>query len=454
MSSQLELPTFFYIAAGLIVALIVESIYRRRESWALPVVVVCLMTIGWYFADLFISPQVYANIPEDRLDFCYIQISIFLVCYRALVPPVTRRMTRTALSSLQPTEYLKPETLLVGATVIWAVLLAYGTFRMRGDIVGALLPLDARGGVNMWSRGAAGDAGDAGFIVSTASYLYILVCSAFGMLLVFVRNWPARGYLICMIAISWPFFLLTGTRSIFLAVCVPGLLSYLLFGANPVSLRLVIMAIAFAMLNTLFLAVVTFRDVGLAGYVEKKESGELEEREMKHQGLNMIEELYWVDLFSETHDPAWGTRYLVEALNVVPRAIWADKPTLGIDYAVWRGFGGGDSDIGVVATISSGFIGGGVLNFGPYLGPPVVSLLMALWTGLLARLWCQRASILRCFVFLAGLGLTFNLGRDITLLVLWPMVFGMMLIAIVARITRKPPDERPDYPPSTTIATS
>ena len=121
----------------------------------------------------------------------------------------------------------------------------------------------------------------------------------------------------------------------------------------------------------------------------------------------------------------YGMRYLEELANVIPRAIWADKPLVGVDYAVARGFGSDYVDVGVFATISTGVIGGGVLNFGRFWGPIGAGVLASMWVGLLTRFRVQRTS-LRLALFLVGLGLTFNLGRDITLLVLWPMVFGYL----------------------------
>jgi len=56
--------------------------------------------------------------------------------------------------------------------------------------------------------------------------------------------------------------------------------------------------------------------------------------------------------------------------------------------------------------------------------------LMALWTGLLIRWWEQRKSLLRLVLFMLGAGLTFNLGRDITLLVLWPVVFAYFFVRL------------------------
>ncbi len=81
-------------------------------------------------------------------------------------------------------------------------------------------------------------------------------------------------------------------------------------------------------------------------------------------------------------------------------------------------------------TISAGMIGGGVLNFGKILGPVAAGILMALWTGLLIRWWEQRKSLLRLMLFMLGVGLTFNLGRDITLLVLWPVIFAYCFVRL------------------------
>jgi MFS family permease len=106
---------------------------------------------------------------------------------------------------------------------------------------------------------------------------------------------------------------------------------------------------------------------------------------------------------------------------------------LGIDYAKWRGFESADSEdneLGVNTTVASGIIGGGVLNFGQIFGPVAAGILMALWIGLLIRWWEQRKSLLRLALFMIGAGLTFNLGRDITLLVLWPAVFAYFFVRL------------------------
>jgi MFS family permease len=158
--------------------------------------------------------------------------------------------------------------------------------------------------------------------------------------------------------------------------------------------------------------------------------------ELPQRGLNMIQELCFVNVYLGTggSSPAYGARYLNELLNFIPRAIWPSKPLIGIDYAKWRGFesqNDENGELGVNTTISSGMIGGGVLNFGQILGPIAAGILMALWTGLLIRWWEQRKSLLRLVLFMLGIGLTFNLGRDISMLVLWPAIFAYCFVRLI-----------------------
>ena len=95
------------------------------------------------------------------------------------------------------------------------------------------------------------------------------------------------------------------------------------------------------MLNTAFLVVISYRNVGFRGFLEGDERKQMIETDSRHQGLNMMQELCLVNDFTQMIGPAYGARYLQDLINVVPRAIWPSKPLLGIDYAVWRGFEGG-----------------------------------------------------------------------------------------------------------------
>jgi hypothetical protein len=188
-------------------------------------------------------------------------------------------------------------------------------------------------------------------------------------------------------------------------------------------------------LNEGFKFVTAFRLGGFREVLASEHPYELLGEDSTQSGLNMIQELCFVNAFLETGNgsPAYGTRYLNELLNFIPRMIWPSKPLIGIDYAKWRGFESADSEedeLGVNTTISSGMIGGGVLNFGQIFGPVAAGILMALWAGLLIRWWEQRRSLLRLVLFMLGAGLTFNLGRDISMLVLWPVIFAYFFVRL------------------------
>jgi len=192
--------------------------------------------------------------------------------------------------------------------------------------------------------------------------------------------------------------------------------------------------VAFVAIDQLMRLIIGLRDVGF-------DEATLGEAESRHSGLNMGSELVYI---TELLDRgfmalAYGKGYVDEMANVIPRAIWADKPLIGIDYAIARGFGGGDSDIGVFATLSTGLVGQAVLEFGPVAGPVFSAFLMSLWIALLGRLRSQGGAT-RVALFLVGLGLTFNLGRGITLLTLYPFVFGYVGIVILEKRAKRKRD--------------
>jgi hypothetical protein len=255
-----------------------------------------------------------------------------------------------------------------------------------------------------------------------------------------------------MFVITLPYFFLQGTRNAFLAAILPFIMTYLFYGRHPLIVRFAILAVAFVCLDQSFRFVTAFRNTGFRELLAAKNPYELVDESLPQVGLNMIEELCFVNAYLDSGEtsPAYGARYLNELLNFVPRAIWPSKPLLGIDYAMWRGFESNEGDLGVSTTVAAGMIGGGVLNFGQILGPVAASILMAIWTGLLIRWWEQRKSLLRFGLFMVSASLTFNLGRDITLLVLWPVIFAYFFIRLAeiwaAKRFAQPPQFAPFVP--------
>ena len=80
---------------------------------------------------------------------------------------------------------------------------------------------------------------------------------------------------------------------------------------------------------------------------------------------------------------------------------------------------------------ATGMIGQGVVNFGRILGPIASALLMAFWVAVLARQDLMGSDIGHLLLYAIGLVLTFNMGRDITLLVVYPFIFGWLLLCLL-----------------------
>jgi oligosaccharide repeat unit polymerase len=415
----------FYLAAVVLVVLTAESCIKLLNRDAFGITLGVYVTVfAWYFVDPFINPEQYDYLPSSSLGQSYGQVLLFLIGFRVFAPGAIRWIVRRRSSGVFDTR-LTPEQILIAAGALWLLLFVIGIARMGGDVMGAVFPLDGRGGATMWGRGAV-ESSASGFLISFAGYLFNAVTAFLGVLVFFQRSIAWRLLAGAMFAITLPYFFFAGARSHFLAAALPFILTYLFYGRHLLILKLAILAIAFFCLKEGFKFVTEFRGGGFREVLASENPYELLGEDSTQFGLNMIQELCFVNTYLETGagSPAYGTRYLNELLNFIPRMIWPSKPLLGIDYAKWRGYESDDSELGVNTTVASGMIGGGVLNFGQIFGPVAAGILMALWTGLLIRWWEQRKSLLRLALFMLGTGLTFNLGRDITLLVLWPVVFA------------------------------
>ncbi len=419
----------FYLAAVLLVVLTVESCIKllNRNSFGIAVAVY-VTVFAWYFVDPFIHPEQYDYLPPFLIDQSYGQVLLFLIAFRLFTPVATRWILRRRSAGVFDTR-LTPEQILLGVGAIWLGLFAIGIYRMDGDVLGAVFPIDSRAGVTMWGREAVSSSAS-GFLVASAAYLFNAVTAFLGVLVFFQRSTFWRCIAGAMFAITLPYFFFEGARSHFLAAILPFILTYLFYGRHAIVIKFVILAVTFVCLDQGFKFVTAFRGTGFREVLAAENPYQLMDEDARQSGLNMIQELCFANAYLESGaaSPAYGGRYLNELLNVVPRVIWPSKPLIGIDYAKWRGMEDPNSELGVFATVSTGVIGGGVLNFGKILGPVAAGILMALWTGLLIRWWEQRKSLLRLVLFMLGAALTFNLGRDISLLVLWPVIFAYFFV--------------------------
>jgi oligosaccharide repeat unit polymerase len=420
----------FYLAALMLVVLTAESCIRllKRDSFGITLGVY-VTVFAWYFVDPMINPEEYNYLPSSALTLGYGQVLLFLIGFRVVVPAAARWILSRRSTGVIALQRMPPEQILIAVGTLWFLLFALGIYRRGGDVIGAVFPVDSRSGMTMFLVGGS----STDFLINSASYLFSAITAFLGMLVFFQRTTFWRILAGSMFAITLPYYFLSGTRSGFVAVTLPFIITYLFYGRHLLILKLAILAVAFFCLKEGFKFVQVFRISGFREVLAVKNPYELMDEDVQTVGLNMIGELCFVNAYLDSGEtsPAYGGRYLNELLNFIPRTIWPSKPLLGIDYAIWRGFESDTNDLGVNTTVATGMIGGGVLNFGKILGPVAAGILMAVWSSLLIRWWEQRKSLLRLALFMLGIGLTFNLGRDITLLVLWPVVFAYFFVRLI-----------------------
>ena len=235
----------------------------------------------------------------------------------------------------------------------------------------------------------------------------------------------------CLLA--WPFFIFDRTRNTMLAMVVPAISSWVFLRLRGgVWKKILVLLACFCLINTWMKFVIANRsDMSITTAIKQKGLNLAEQKTVHNEGLNMFEELCWINAFIDNgaYRVNWGARYFAELVNPIPRGLWPGKPMIGLDYAIARGHGqSDDTQGGVNTTISTGMIGQGVVNFGRVLGPMAAAFLMSLWVAWLARLDLNIHALGRLPLYSLGLIFTFNLGRDITLITLYPFVFGALAV--------------------------
>jgi len=420
-------PDSFWIASIVLGVLMAEAFFRLRTPWAKPALAIYLTIGAWYLYNMvYDTPAHFFTIfTPDLIDESLYQVVLFLVTFRLSVGGIAKTFAKGLVDYKGYPHYDPGQlmTLFKWIAGIWALLFAIGVSQIDFNILSIIWPPTSEFKIHMFGRAAIGKNFD--FLLSFAGYVYLLVCALFGVMLA-VGDLRLKVLTGAMIALTWPYFFFDRTRNAMLAVLLPGVVAYWLLTSGKLARKVVFSVILFTALNSWFLIVMKAREHG-GVYMEAYTEQGQDLSEVKHEGLNMLEELCWIDQFIQNGRlvVSPGARYFGEFVNFVPRSIWPDKPRVGYDYAIARGLQDLKADGEVVlATVSTGMIGQGVHNFGPFLGVIAAALIMACWAGFLGRLWMQRDQLPRAALFMVGIGLTFNMGRDITLLVLWPFVFG------------------------------
>lgn len=436
-------PAPFYFACILLIVAGAHAWNNRRLGWGIPACAVLVTVTVWYVMDVLYNDfeEYHESIGAEALAAAWWQVCGFVVAFMALTPSIASEFAGPLRPSQamaiierrpldQPVAQRRIDLFAKSLLAAWVILMGVALFRIKFDFIGLFAPYLSRK-VDPWARNRIGGGVDS--ILSLASYFQIFLTAGFGVILALSRNPRTRAIAFVVCLLGFPYYIFDRTRNTMLSTIIPGFSAWV-FGRVAGSLTLKLCYIALGLFSTSiwFSFVLENRSHNSVSAAFASGTSVTDVADTKHLGLNMSEELSWINKYiaDGSYEPNWGKRYFAEAVNPVPRVLWPEKPLIGIDYAIARGQSGGSSaEAGVFATVSTGLIGQGVINFGPILGPIAAALLMAIWVGILARHDRKGDNPARLMLYALGLILTFNMGRDITLLTLYPFIFGWIVIA-------------------------
>ena len=446
LTSLTIFPFPFWVVVTVLIGGGIWATSRMRDGTGIPTLAVLATVAFWYLGDAFYND--YANyhaqlFSSGTLEKAWWQVAWFLAVFLWAIPwmnghlnaPYLRR--RSGVLQLfkagvgQPAFQRQLQKLFQGCALVWAVLALIAIILLRERALHFFFPFFGEK-TSPWTHGRIGRGFDSLSIV--AIHVHHLIAATFGVIAALSTNYRTRMLALVCCLTSWPYFILDRTRYLILMLVVPGVLCWVLLSLRGGILnKIAVLAIFFLLTNAWMAFIIENRsDSSIVGALKEKGFNFKQKEEVRHEGLNMYEELCWVNTFLQqgSYNCNWGYRYFTELVNPIPRVLWPGKPLVGLDYALARGQGGDDDEDsgGVWATISTGVIGQGVVNFGTLIGPAFAALLMSFWVVILTRLDLQVHEFGRLPLYGLGLALTINLGRDLTLMTLYPFIFGVMLV--------------------------
>ena len=439
------LPISFWVVIAIMLGGGFWAFRRMNDGTGLPMLTVIGTTAAWYVGDVFYND--YANnhaktFDAGTLQNAWWQVAWFLIVLLALTPPIHRWINRPYLNRRsgvlqmfklgvnQPEMQKQLNILFAGCASVWIVLFLIALVMLKGEIIYYLFPFLGYK-ASPWTHGRVGAGFDCFSII--AIYLQLLAATMFGVVAALATDRRIRSQALILCLLAWPFFIFDRTRNTMLAMVVPAVLSWAFLRLRGgLWKKILVLLVAFILVNTWMKFVIANRSgMTITDAFKQKGLNLADQKNVHNEGLNMYEELCWISTFIDngTYKVNWGARYFAEIVNPIPRGLWPGKPLIGLDYAKARGHGqADDADGGVNTTISTGFIGQGVVNFGRVLGPMAAAALMSFWVAFLARLDLNIHGLGCLPLYSLGLILTFNLGRDITLITLYPFVFGSLAV--------------------------
>jgi oligosaccharide repeat unit polymerase len=406
--------------------------------------VVLLSVFLWYLLEALYVPTELASVSTQNeydigLVYTAVSVMVFLIAYHNTSVPLFNPLGRRLHFLNQPRVLW---SLLLGCMAIgFGGLLLFLEFNISAFFEG-LTGMVARWGATL-VRGRYGN-------WRTILYelqLFLTAAIPLAVALAFMKHATAGRRLVAGLFLVWMSvrILTSGSRTPLLPVvlCVS---AAIVWNASPRVRRwLIIGGVPCALIAGYILSAII---------VMGRNEGKFDVKagqETEYVGFEMFRELLFVVRANQEGrlERQMGFTYVTQLVNPIPRAIWPDKPVADAGLILARAYGAVDADGEPTMTISPGFLGEAVLNFGL-----VGILIVPLAAGVIVRAWDRllpvaTSSLPPFLIYAAGLGTIFASGRSFNfstfygLLALYLLLLafeylGLAGVRVKRRVQRRP----------------
>ena len=405
-ANSVSLPIPFYLCVITVLYLAASAWRGRYAGWGIPMLAVVATAGVWYIGDVLYNDygSYQKQFGEEPLIAAWWEVLLFFLSLGILTPILNRKINGDLLNEgsrilwmMQhdaiDQEQFQSQISAIGRLLLWPwiILMALGLLRTKFDVIGMFFPYLGEK-ADPWARDRVGSGIDA--VYAFAIYIQLMLTALWGVVFALSKRSPTFTIAGIIYFLSAPFYVFDRTRSYMLAILLPGFMALVTLRIKRgIWLRALVCLFGFMVLEHWMKFVIENRDKGsIAASFKTGGTQDMEVKARKHGGFNMYQELCYINYFiaNDTYKVNWGSRYFAEIVNPIPRVLWPGKPLIGIDYAIARG--------------------------------------MAIWIAVLARQDLMGRDIGHLLLYAIGLVLTYNMGRDITLLVIYPFVFGWLLL--------------------------
>ena len=331
MFGSIYLPLGFWASLAVAAGLSAYSWEHRKEGWGFPSMAVCATVVFWYHIDLIYNggEEFSRSFSAEIFAAAWWQVTLFLLSFWALVPAVHRIINRRLLSRRSTVVSLLAGQLTLdqlqpllaqmnsGFAVIWAGITVAALLRTGFDWQGVFFPWLGHE-AQAWGRARIGGTYD--FLISIVQHVNLFALSGFGIVAALAKSAGLRNAALILMALAWPTVLLDRTRHTMLVLMLPGLTALVFVRLRKHrAAQVAVLAVALVAISVWFSFVLAAR--GTQSVAAAFATGSvLAKAETKHAGLNMMEELCWINKFIDEGKcpPNWGQRYFAEAVNFVP----------------------------------------------------------------------------------------------------------------------------------------